>query len=95
MKWVKTGMRMMEGWARKDFRMPRCQQVARPRSKPGRNMVVNVVAITGTLYWLWWLRPEPKANGEASASPLPRRERRQAAKMSRNLGTKDGQRHKD
>ena len=44
-KWVKVGMRRMEGWAMKVLRMPRCQQETRPRSKPGRKMVANVVAV--------------------------------------------------
>ena len=48
-KWVKTGRRRMEGWARKVLKMPRCQQEARLSSKPGRNVVVKIVAINGTL----------------------------------------------
>ena len=91
-KWVKAGMRMMEGWVRKDLRMPRCQQETRPSSRPGRKMVANVVAIT----CLKVIGSEGALpSGEASASPFPRRERRQAAKMSRNLGAIEGQRYQN
>ena len=83
-KWVKVGIRTMEGWAMMVLRMPRCQQEARPRIKPGRNIVAIIIAVTGNFcsgtfckYPLY---------GKPSASPFPRRERRQAAKMSRNLG---------
>ena len=67
----------------KVLRMPLCQQDTRPRTKPGRKMVANVGAITcncfsGGIIW---------PNEENSANPFPRRERRQAAKKSRNLQT--------
>ena len=85
-KWVKVGKRTMEGWEMTVLRMPRCQQEARPSSKPGRKMVNNVVATVDAFSSnvCGWEGLSP--NGEASASPFPRRERRQAAKMSRNLG---------
>ena len=77
-KWVKVGKRTMEGWEMTVLRMPRCQQETTPSSKPGRNIVAKIIA---------------GRNGEASASPFPRRERRQEAKMSRNLEEKEGQRY--
>ena len=88
-KWVKAGKRTMEGWEMMVLRMPRCQQETRPSSKPGRNVVAKVVAVNCT--FCSGAIEYPRANGEASASPFPRRERRQAAKMSRNLGTTEGQ----
>ena len=82
-KWVNAGMRMMEGWVRKVLRMPGCQQETRPRSNPGRKMVAKIATMTST-------SGTPQLNGEASASPFPTRERRQAAKISRNLGQTEG-----
>ena len=78
-KWVKVGMRRMEGWAMKVLRMPRCQQETSPRRKPGRKLVANAAAIPGNC--------SAAATEETSANPFPRREERQAAKMSRNLQT--------
>ena len=85
---MKTGMRMIEGWARKVLRMSQCQQEASPRSSPGRIMVAIDAAITCP----YSSAGITEANGEASAIPFPIQERREAAKMSRNLGATEGQR---
>ena len=74
-------MRRMEGWERKVLKMLECQQEMMPSKKPGRNWVAKIVASTGRVCSAWNQNP----NGEASASPFPTRERRQATKMSRNL----------
>ena len=64
-----------------------CQQDMTPSKKPGRKIVARFVAITRKVCSARTLYP----NGEASASPLPTRERRQAAKMSRNLRVRANQ----
>ena len=86
-KWVKTGISMMEGWAMKVLRMPRCQHEAMPSSKPGRNIVADVIAITSSFCSnvLFSAMPRPifsmggsPPNGDDSASPFPTKERKQA-----------------
>ena len=83
-------MRRTDGWDRKVLKMPVCQQEKTPRRKPGRNCVAKIVASTKILWVV--LKPfspiSGEASGEASASPFPTSARRQATKMSRNLGDK-------
>ena len=64
-KWVKTGRRKSEGWERKVFKMPRCQQAIRPMMKPGRKIVERAAA-GRTLP-----APHMLATAEARATPLP------------------------
>ena len=54
-----------------------CHQDMTPRRKPGRKMVAKIVVIIGRVFASE--EPPINSNGEASASPLPTRERRQAA----------------
>ena len=81
-KWVKAGIKTTEGCAIIVLKMSLCQQEARPRRRPGKNIVAKMVAITGTVCSS--LKRQYQ-NGEASATPFPTRERRHAAKRSRNL----------
>ena len=85
-KWVKVGINTTEGCATMVLSMFLCQHEATPRRRPGKNIVAMVVAIIGTR--IDGLRCCGTANGEASASPFPTRERRHAAKRSRNLKMK-------
>ena len=86
-KWVKTGLSTMEGWATKVSRMPRCQRETIPSSKPWRNIVADVIAITSSFCSnvLFSAMPRPifsmggpPPNGDDSASPFPTKERKQA-----------------
>ena len=81
-KWVNVGINTTEGWATIVLRMFLCQQEMTPVRRPGKNIVAKMVAITGTLCSSGKGRG---LNGEATASPFPPRETRQAAKRSRNL----------
>ena len=62
-KWVKTGRRKTEGWARKVFRISRCQQESRPTRKPGRRKVETAIAAPP---------PRSGAHGPSSATALAR-----------------------
>ena len=77
-KWVNVnaGINTTEGCATIVLRMFLCQQEATPRTRPGKNVVARMIAITGTLCSSGRLRIP---NGDASASPLPTRENRHAA----------------
>ena len=91
-KWVKVGIRTMEGWARMLLKIPRCQVDARPKRKPGNSMTARFSSNrkTGSFGSLFsnhgGSNPETIAVGEARAIPLPTRDSIQAAKMTRNLG---------
>ena len=83
---VKVGINTTEGCAmmvlsKLVLRLLLCQQEATPSKKPGRKMVVRIVAITSRVC----SAGTPNPNGEARAKPFPATERTQAAKMSRNL----------
>ena len=86
-KWVNVGINTTEGCATIVLRMFLCQQEATPRRRPGKNIVATRVAFTGTLCSLEDIRTSSgdisRLNGENSA--FPNREKRQAAKRSRNL----------
>ena len=84
-KWVKAGIKTTEGCATIVLSMFLCQQEAIPKTKPGKNIVAAMVAITGTV-----CSPGKRVleKGEASASAFPTRERRHAAYMNRNLQMK-------
>ena len=84
-KWVNAGIKTTEGCAIMVLKMSLCQQEAIPRRRPGKNIVATVVAITDTRTDGPKNFAVPFANGAASASPFPTRERRHAAKRSRNL----------
>ena len=85
MKWVKAGKSTMEGCLMMVLRIPRCQDEMRPRNKPGRNIRTKIVAATSILSSVPKIPNSNSENGEASAIAFPRREKRQAANMSRNL----------
>ena len=75
-KWVKVGNNTTEGCATMVLSMFLCQHEATPRTRPGKNIVARMIAITGTLCSSGRLLIP---NGDASASPLPTRENRHAA----------------
>ena len=89
-KWVKTGRRKMEGWARKVFRIPRCQQASRLMRKPGRKKVERATAAAD--------RSSPSlirvcVTPIETASPLKTSVAPQAKKMKINRGERSPPRH--
>merc|ERR1712172_240565 len=79
------GRRKTEGWERKVFTMPRCQQAIRPMMKPGRKNVERAMAAPGrTLANV--ARLHDSATAEARAKPLPTIVKPQTKKMRRNRG---------
>ena len=91
-KWVKTGRRKTEGWERKVFKMPRCQQAIRPMMKPGRKNVEKAMAAPGRTFARVG-RVHVPATAEARATPLPTSVKPQAKKMRTNRGERSPPRY--
>ena len=70
-KWVKTGRRKTEGWLRKVFKMPRCQQAIKLMMKPGRKNVERAMAAPGSTFARVGRALYVPATAEARATPLP------------------------